>query len=109
MSVVDPELFKKHTRTDDFNADDDLLNHYLETAEEEVIRSTHRTREELCSMNGGTFPRGLIQAIMVLAAHWYNQRESVSGVQMHSVPDSLQALLKPWRKLSDYAGRTDEL
>ena len=109
MPVVDLELFKKHTRTDDFNGDDVLLTHYLETAEEEVIRSVNRSREELCSINGGTFPKGLVQAIMVLAAHWYNQRESVSGVQMHSVPDSLQALLKPWRKFSTYASGQDEL
>ncbi len=100
MSVVALELFKKHTRTDDYDADDVLLTHYLETAEEEVIRSTGRSFDELCVMNGGTFPRGLVQAIMVLAAHWHNQRESVSSVQMHSVPDSLQALVKPWRKLS---------
>lgn len=42
---------------------------------------------------------------MMLAAHWYNQRETVSAVQMHEVPDALQALVKPYRKLVDDAGR----
>jgi hypothetical protein len=37
---------------------------------------------------------------MMLAAHWYNQRESAAVVQMHQVPDSLSALVKPFRKLA---------
>ena len=38
-------------------------------------------------------------AVMMVAAHWYNQRESVSSVQMHTVPGTLQALVKPYVKL----------
>jgi len=52
-------------------------------------------------MGKGTFPSTLQHAIMVLAAHWYNQRESVSTTQMYEVPDTLQALIKPYRKLVD--------
>ena len=100
MSVVNLELLKKHTRTDDYSDDDDLLQHYLETAEEFVVRSTPRSVEELTQMNGGEFPRSLCQAILMTAAHWVNQRESVAGVAMSEVPYSLQALVKPWRKLS---------
>ncbi len=99
MSVVSLELFKKHTRSDDFGDDDVLLQHYLDSAEESVVRQTHRTREELLEMGGGQMPQPLIQAVMLLAAHWYNQRESVSVAQMNAVPDSLQSLILQYRKL----------
>lgn len=104
MAVVSLALFKKHVRADDFADDDEYLQHLLDTAEDWVINGTNRTEAELKEMDGGTFPRPLIHAIMMLAAHWYNQRESVATVQMQQVPDALQALIKPYRKLAD-AGR----
>ena len=51
-------------------------------------------------MGGGeTLPATLQQAVLLIAGHWYNQREAVSGVQMAEVPYTLQALVKPYRKL----------
>ena len=47
----------------------------------------------------GHLPKMLLQAALMLAAHWYNQRESVAAVAMHEVPDSVQALVKPYRRL----------
>ena len=101
MAVVSLALFKSHVRADEFAADDTLLQHYLDAAEAAVIRDTHRTESELSEINGGEFPVQLKQAIMLLGAHWYNQRESVSTSEMHQVPDTLQALIKPFRKLAD--------
>lgn len=101
MAVVSLALFKKHVRADDFADDDEYLEHLLETAESAVIAATNRTEEELEQMGGGTMPTPIKHAIMMLGAHWYNQRESVSSVQMHAVPDSLQALIKPYRKLAE--------
>lgn len=101
MGVVDLALFKKHVRADDFADDDDYLAYLLETAESAVITATNRTEEELTEMGNGAFPMPLRQAILMIGAHWYNQRESVSTVQMHAVPDSLQALIKPFRKLAE--------
>lgn len=109
MAVVNLALFKKHVRADDFADDDEYLEHLLATAEESVITATNRTEQELMANNAGEFPTPLKHAVMMLAAHWYNQRESVSSVQMHEVPDSLQALVKPYRKLVGDAGRTDEI
>lgn len=99
MAVVSLELFKKHVRADDFAADDDLLQHYLDAAEAWVVQATNRTVEDL-QTDGGFKPQ-IVQAVLMLGAHWYNQRESVAGVQMHQVPDALQALVKPFRKLAD--------
>lgn len=109
MSVVSLALFKKHVRADDFADDDEYLEHLLTVAEESVITATNRTEEELIEGNAGEFPTPLKHAIMMLAAHWYNQRESVSSVQMHEVPDALQALVKPYRKLVDDAGGKNEI
>lgn len=109
MSVVSPELFKKHVRADDFADDDDYLEHLLETAEEAVVTATNRSRQELEELGDGKFPKPLVHAVMLLAGHWYNQRESVSTVQMHEVPDALQALIKPYRRLVSDAGGENAL
>lgn len=105
MAVVSLALFKKHVRADDFADDDEYLEHLLSTAEECVIKSTNRSEQELIDINDGEFPLSLKQAIMMLGGHWYNQRESVSGAQMYEVPYSLQAIVKPYRKLVSDASR----
>lgn len=101
MAVVSLALFKKHVRADDFADDDEYLRHLLDTAESAVITATNRPQEELAQMGNGDVPTPIKHAIMMLGAHWYNQRESASNVQMHAVPDSLQALIKPYRKLAE--------
>ncbi len=100
-NAVSLELFKQHVKADDFADDDVYLQHLLDAAESHVIRSTNRSWDELVEIGGGTFPVELSHAIMLIGAHWYNQRESVSTSQMHAVPDSLQALVKPFRKLAE--------
>lgn len=109
MAVVGLALFKKHVRADDFSDDDEYLQHLIDTAEVAIITATNRTEEELTDGNGGEFPAPLKHAIMMVAAHWYNQRESVSTTQMHEVPDALQALVKPYRKLGSDASRENEI
>ena len=103
MAAVSLELFKKHVRADDFADDDTYLQHLLDVAQVSVVTATNRTEDELISHagGGGGLPKPIAHAIMMLAAHWYNQRESASAVQMHQVPDSLSALIKPYRKLAD--------
>lgn len=101
MAVVSLALFKKHVRADDFTDDDELMQHYVDAAEAHVIQATNRTDDELRELGKGEYPAQLKQAVLLLAGHWYNQRESVAGVQMHEVPDALQALIKPFRKLAE--------
>lgn len=101
MSVVCLDLFKKHVRADDFADDDIYLEHLLDTAQEAVVTATRRSVTELVDLGAGDFPVPLRHAVMMLAAHWYNQRESVSASQMYQVPDTLQALVKPYVKLVD--------
>lgn len=99
MATVDLELFKKHVRADDFADDDEYLAHLLDAAETSVVTYTNRSLGELRAMGEGTLPTPIVHAVLMLGAHWYNQRESVSSVQMHAVPDALQTLVKPYRRL----------
>lgn len=99
-ATTDLSLLKKHVRADDFSGDDDYLQHLLDAAEESVVTMTNRTLDDLVVEDTGQLPSSLQHAVLLLAGHWYNQRESVSGVQMHAVPHALEALVKPFRKLS---------
>lgn len=99
MATVDIALLKMHVRADDFSDDDAYLQHLLDAAEQYVCEATNRTDEELAKLGGGKLPVTLQQAVLLIAGHWYNQREAVSGVQMAEVPYTLQALIKPYRKL----------
>lgn len=98
---VSLQLFKMHVRADDFAADDIYLQHLLDTATVSVVTATNQSVEELTADCGGELPLPLQQAIMMLAAHWYNQRESSANVQMYEVPDSLQTLIKPYKRLAE--------
>lgn len=110
MATVDLALFKQHVRADEFADDDEYLQHLLDAATESVIAATNRTEAELVERGkNGNLPTPIQQAILMLGAHWYNQRESVSTAQMHSVPDSLEALIKPFRKLVDDESGSDEV
>lgn len=99
MASVDIALLKQHVRADDFSEDDQYLQHLLEAAEQYVCDATNRTTDELLKLGGEALPVTLQQAVLMIAGHWYNQREAVSGVQMAEVPYTLQALIKPYRKL----------
>lgn len=92
-------LLKKQVRADDFSQDDEYLSHLLRTAVDTVVAYTNRDVEDLEEQGGGFLPKMLQQAALMLAAHWYNQRESVAGVAMHEVPDSVSTLVKPFRRL----------
>ena len=99
MATVHIALLKMHVRADDFSDDDQYLQHLLDAAEQYVSKATNRTSDELLELGNGKLPAMILHAILLIAGHWYNQREAVSGVQMAEVPYTLQALIKPYRKL----------
>ena len=98
MAELSLELLKKHVRSDDGTYDDDLLGHYLDSARETVLSYSGRTEREIAGMGCSNM---FSQAVLMLAAHWYNQRESVSSVNMSQVPDSISVLVKRFQKLSE--------
>ncbi|MCR5841954.1 MAG: head-tail connector protein [Bacteroidales bacterium] len=90
-------LLKKHVRADDFDADDALLQHYMRTAKDTVIDMSNRTAEEI---SAGGWDRLLDQAVLMLAAHWYNQREAAAATQVTEVPFAVATLVKRFTKLA---------
>lgn len=108
MATISIELLKQHVRADDFAADDAYLQHLLDAAEEYVVNATNRELSALLSLGGGdSLPASLQQAVLLIAGHWYNQREGVSASQMAEVPYTVQALIKPFRKLADDSGEDE--
>ena len=102
MALISTDLLKKHVRADDFTADDEYLEFLLDAAEEYVVTACNRTSAELKELgDGSSWPKTLQQAALLIAGHWYNQREAVASTTMSEVPYTLQALIKPWRKLVD--------
>lgn len=97
--LTDFNLFRKHCRADDFDDETEYLRFLLEAAEEAIVKATNRSAAELVEMGGGEFPRSLRIAVYSLGAHWYNQREAVAAVQMHEVPATFNACVKPFQRL----------
>lgn len=97
--LTDFALFRKHCRADDFDDETEYLRFLLEAAEEAIVKATNRSAAELVEMGGGEFPRSLRIAVYSLGAHWYNQREAVAAVQMHEVPATFDACVKPFKRL----------
>ncbi len=95
---VSLDLFKTHVRADDFADDDDYLEHLLESAEVSVVQYTNSTADELEDAEGN-LPLPLVHAVLLLAGHWYNQREAVAATQMHAIPMCVQSLVRPYRRL----------
>lgn len=99
MSVTPLSLLKQQCRAEDFDDSDELLQQKLDDAEEWVCVYTHRTLADLVARGrDGALPGSVRQAVLMLAAHWYNQAEAAVQGAMTEVPFAIGALLKPWRK-----------
>lgn len=118
--VVTLEELKQQMHVD-FEDENDIISLYGVTAEDRVISGTRRSVEELNLMgyieqNGEpentaaadeaagdilNFPKSLKLAILMLAAHFYRNREPVASIAQNCVPMSYEALVKPYRKLTD--------
>lgn len=90
-------LLKKHVRADDFSEDDAVLQHYMLAARDTVVDLSNRTLEEI---SAGGWDRMFDQAVLMLAAHWYNQREAAAAAQMTEVPFAVATLVKRFTKLA---------
>ena len=84
---LDLKLLKKQVRADDFQQDDAYLQHLLDAATDTVVTYTNREKAELVD-DKGNLPKMLQQAVLRLAAHWYNQRENLLTLAITtSLPD----------------------
>lgn len=114
LRVVTLEELKMQMRVD-FEDEDTIIKAYGVAAEDAAISSTRRTLEELAvigraEVTGETvsvedvdvradFPARLKIAVLMIAAHWYRNREPVAAVAVNAVPYAWEVLTKPYRKL----------
>jgi len=96
--AMDLDMLKKQVNVD-FDADDEYLLQLLGSAQDAVLNMTNRTSAELITLGGGVWPNPLQHAVLMLASHWYNQREAVASVSSQEVPYGISFLVKPYRKL----------
>ena len=78
----------------DFDQDDTLLASLGEAAEEETVRITGRTAEELLEAGGGRWPAPLRQAMLIRVAQFYSAPEGTEK------PNALfESLIRAYQKL----------
>lgn len=99
MAYVSLDLLRKAVYADDICCDNELLSFYMEAAEQHIIGMTQRDEASLIEAGGGDLPMELKQAALLLAAHWYRQREAASDGSQSAVPYGVAALVKRWREL----------
>lgn len=93
MSVVGLEEQKRHMNVD-FDEDDDLISTKIDVAES---YTTDLIGENIAEMN--PVPGALRQAIMMLAAHFYENREATSfDGRANEMPFGFLSLISPYRR-----------
>lgn len=84
---------KRHLIIDDeFTLDDPLIIHLIEVAENAISKAIDRPLAA-CVQQDGTLPASIKHSILLMVANLYTNRESVSPVQLHSVPKSMDWLI----------------
>lgn len=101
MKWLTLELIKHNSRIDG-NDEDDLLQIWGGSAEEQVLEDTGRTFEELKEMGGGeNVPKAIMHASLMLADFAYIQRSPVDRMNWSVVPYTYERIIKPYIKLAD--------
>lgn len=103
MSIVTLSLFKAHLGTDDLldvdalgglsGATDELLQHYLEAAEEWAVSYLGKPISDFDPVSSA-----IKQAVLQMAAHLYQNREAaLVGVNAYDLPYGVTDFLRPYR------------
>lgn len=100
MKWLTREFIKKNSRIE-VDDEDDLLDLWGESAEQQVLTDTGRTYDELVAMGGGTFPADLVHASLLLTDAAYNQRSAVDKMNWYVVPYGYERKIKPYVRLAD--------
>lgn len=105
MPLLSVDLLKKQLRLDDDTAaaEPELLEAYLSAAEAQVSARLGRTLYASGSQVPDTDTYGIILvnhpdvvlAVLLLAGHYYNNREAVTEGQLTEIPLGVNALLGP--------------
>lgn len=107
MSEVSLTLFKQHVRADDFADDDEYLQQCLDSAEEQVITATNRSKDNLKQIGGGNLPKSIVQAILLVGGSLYDHRENDASANYTEIPWGAASIIKNFRKLSNRPSSQD--
>ena len=98
--MITLDEIKLHCRID-HDADDSLLEKYKDAAREAtskyISRPLYDTSVPDDAEDGIVINRAMELAMLLMVAHWYAHRESVSETSMSEVPHGVHALLQPYR------------
>ena len=98
MNFLTIPYIKAHSRIE-FDCEDEVLEHYAESAESTILNALCRSSEDLHEEYGG-IPKPIIQAGLMLVDLWYQQRSPVSQTDTKPVPYTIDILIKPYIKLA---------
>ena len=95
---IDLQAIKSHLNLDqDFCEDDEYLQHLSEAAVIAVENHIDRPLADVATCDD-ELPESIKHAVLLIVAHWYLNRESVSFSQPHVVPHSYEYLLNQYIK-----------
>ena len=104
MAIVIVAELKQHLSfTDDLGSEDDLLlYHTLEAAQDHVERLLgFKIEETFGGEDQEPVPPSLLQAVLMLAAHWYELREaSLTGTIVAEVPFGVREIVNEYREFT---------
>lgn len=105
MKYLNIDKIKRQCNIDrDFEDDDNILEAYGDAAEAIVAKDLGYDNLYDVEEEYGQVPVPIYQAMMMLCAEWYANRETVSFSQGHPIPYSYDYLLSPYRKYTTYKG-----
>lgn len=80
--------------------EDDYLAFLLDSAERQTLDYLQRPAGDLADANGD-YPLPVTHAIIMLASHAYDQgRETAGPANLREIPYTVEAKLRPYRKLT---------
>lgn len=100
MKWLTLERIKKQCRIEpDFTEEDDILEMYGESAEEQVLGDLSRSYEELIETYG-KIPIDIVHASLLLVDQSYKQRSAADTMQWYTVPYAYEAKIKKYMRLA---------
>lgn len=104
MAILTLPQIKEHLSfTDDIgDADDALLTRQIEAAQSHIERLIgFRIEESFGGEDQDPIPPDLVEAVSMLAAWWYDQRETaVTGTIVASVPFGVAEIINEYREFT---------
>lgn len=100
MAYITLDEIKQHLNIEqDFKEDDNYINQLQEAATDAIELNCDVVLSDLEDENGN-LPPAIRQAIMILVANFYNNRESVTSTSANIIPYSLQYLVDLYKDYS---------